>query len=111
MGSYLALIYGVIVIAALVIIGLIKFIFAQDKGNEKMQQISDAIKEGAMAFLNRQYKTIAALALIVAVIIIIANYYGHLSEGTTAALGFAWRVSSQALYAQHCQVTLECIWQ
>lgn len=102
MGSYLVLIYGVIIIASLVIIGLVKFIFAQDKGNEKMQQISDAIKEGAMAFLNRQYKTIAFLALIVAVIIIVANYYGHLSEGTSTALSFAWHVGLAFITGAFC---------
>lgn len=92
LGAYLGLIYGVIVIAILVIFGLIKFIFAQDKGNAKMQEIAGAIREGAMAFLNRQYKTIGTLALVVALIIIIANYFGHLSEGTDAAIGFAWRI-------------------
>ncbi|AAM23580.1 K(+)-stimulated pyrophosphate-energized sodium pump [Caldanaerobacter subterraneus subsp. tengcongensis MB4] len=102
MGAYLTLIYGVIVIAALVIIGLIKFIFAQDKGNEKMQQISDAIKEGAMAFLNRQYKTIASLALIVAVIIVVANYYGHLSEGSSQALSFALHVGFAFITGAFC---------
>lgn len=102
MGAYLTLIYGVIVIAALVIIGLIKFIFAQDKGNEKMQQISDAIKEGAMAFLNRQYKTIAFLALIVAVIIVVANYYGHLSEGSSQALSFALHVGFAFITGAFC---------
>jgi len=102
LGAYLTLIYGVIVIAALVIIGLIKFIFAQDKGNEKMQQISDAIKEGAMAFLNRQYKTIASLALIVAVIIVVANYYGHLSDGSSQALSFALHVGFAFITGAFC---------
>ncbi|MGB9781186.1 sodium-translocating pyrophosphatase [Caldanaerobacter sp.] len=102
MGAYLTLIYGVIIVAALVIIGLIKFIFAQDKGDEKMQQISDAIKEGAMAFLNRQYKTIASLALIVAVIIIVANYYGHLSEGSSKALSFALHVGFAFITGAFC---------
>ncbi|MDK2806991.1 MAG: K(+)-stimulated pyrophosphate-energized sodium pump [Thermoanaerobacterium sp.] len=92
MNSYLFLIYGVVIIAALAIIGFIRFIFTQDKGDEKMQQISDSIKEGAMAFLNRQYKTITVLALIVAVLIIIANYYGHQSEGAGAAISYAWHV-------------------
>jgi K(+)-stimulated pyrophosphate-energized sodium pump len=102
LGAYLTLIYGVIIVAALVIIGLIKFIFAQDKGDEKMQQISDAIKEGAMAFLNRQYKTIASLALVVAVIIIVANYYGHLSEGSSKALSFALHVGFAFITGAFC---------
>ncbi|MEG6566579.1 sodium-translocating pyrophosphatase [Thermoanaerobacterium saccharolyticum] len=92
MNSYLLIIYGVVIIAALAIIGFIRFIFSQDKGDDKMQQISDSIKEGAMAFLNRQYKTITVLALIVAVIIIIANYYGHQAEGVGSAISYAWHV-------------------
>jgi K(+)-stimulated pyrophosphate-energized sodium pump len=38
----------------------------QSPGSEKMQQISDAIKEGATAFLNREYKTVAIVAVILA---------------------------------------------
>ena len=38
-------------------------------GSEKMQQISEAIREGAMAFMKRQYKTIAIFAAIIAAIL------------------------------------------
>ena len=41
----------------------------QDAGNEKMQGISNAVKEGAMAFLAREYKTVAMVAVPLAVLL------------------------------------------
>lgn len=38
----------------------------QPAGSERMQQISDAVKEGAMAFLNREYKTVAIVMVVLA---------------------------------------------
>ncbi len=40
-----------------------------EPGTEKMQEIASAIKEGAMAYLARQYKTIAVFAVIITVIL------------------------------------------
>ncbi|MCE5284953.1 MAG: sodium-translocating pyrophosphatase [Pelosinus sp.] len=48
---------------------LIWYIFRADRGDEEMQSIAQAIREGAMAFLKRQYTTIALLAIIVAVVL------------------------------------------
>jgi K(+)-stimulated pyrophosphate-energized sodium pump len=41
----------------------------QSAGSEKMQQISEAIREGATAFLNREYKTVAVVAIILAALL------------------------------------------
>lgn len=38
----------------------------QSAGSEKMQEISEAIREGATAFLNREYKTVAVVAIVLA---------------------------------------------
>jgi K(+)-stimulated pyrophosphate-energized sodium pump len=41
----------------------------QDAGNEKMIAISDAVAEGAKAFLAREYKTVAIVAMILTVLL------------------------------------------
>jgi len=61
--AVLALIYG-----GLSAMSLLK----KDAGNDRMKEISSAIATGAKAYLNRQYKTIAIIAVILAVILYFA---------------------------------------
>ena len=42
----------------------------QSAGSEKMQAISEAIREGATAFLNREYKTVAVVAVVIAALLL-----------------------------------------
>ena len=50
---------------------LIQNVMARDTGTEKMREISDAIKTGAEAFLRRQNRTIAYIAVALAALIYI----------------------------------------
>ena len=45
-----------------------------DKGTPAMQKISDAIETGAMAYLRRQYRTIAIISVIIAIILLLAGF-------------------------------------
>jgi K(+)-stimulated pyrophosphate-energized sodium pump len=62
-----ALICGV----AGVIYGIITAIWVnkQDSGNQKMIDISNAVKEGANAFIAREYKTVAMVAVVLVIIL------------------------------------------
>jgi K(+)-stimulated pyrophosphate-energized sodium pump len=55
--------------AIAVAIGLIAKINKEPAGDKKMQEIAQAIQVGAKAYLNRQYKTVAVVAVVVAVLI------------------------------------------
>jgi K(+)-stimulated pyrophosphate-energized sodium pump len=54
----------------------------QDAGSAKMQEISNAVKEGAYAFLAREYKTVAVVAVVLVVLIVALNL------GVWTAIGF-----------------------
>jgi K(+)-stimulated pyrophosphate-energized sodium pump len=77
-GALVALIYAVI---------LIFNVRAQNAGTPRMQEISGAVREGANAFLSREYRVIAPVAVIVAVAIYVFIDL-PLGTGGSTAVGF-----------------------
>ncbi len=69
-----AVIYGII---------SIKWIMSQSAGSDTMLEIAQAIQQGAQAYLNRQYKTIAMVGVVVFLAI------GLSAIGWATAIGFA----------------------
>ncbi len=61
-------------------------ILSSSAGNEKMREIAGAIQIGAKAYLNRQYKTIAIVGLIV---LIIVTYFFNFLVGVGYLVGAA----------------------
>ncbi len=71
--SLLAVIYGIL---------MARWIVKQPAGNEKMQEISNAITEGANAYMNRQYRAIGMVGILLFVVV-------GIFIGWAAAIGFA----------------------
>ena len=71
---------GVGALALVAALVLAKIVLSHDTGTAEMRVISDAIKEGAEAFLARQYRTIGIMAVILAV----AVYLGYHASPRTA---------------------------
>ncbi|GAC1656734.1 MAG: sodium-translocating pyrophosphatase [Gemmatimonadaceae bacterium] len=78
--TLLAIIVGSSLIALAFAGYLITWLLKLDRGQPAMQKISDAIQQGAEAYLARQYKTIAALSIVVAAVIGIG--YGFFRAAT-----------------------------
>ena len=95
----LAILYGYIV-------G--KQILLANSGNKKMQEIASAIQEGAKAYLNRQYKTIAIVGIIILIIITYAlgiwvglgYFIGAFLSGTAGYVGMLVSVQANVRTAE-----------
>jgi K(+)-stimulated pyrophosphate-energized sodium pump len=64
-------------------IGLTVWLLRQPPGDERMQEIGRAVQEGAAAYLRRQYRTIAIVAVVP---FLLLGFYHKLGWGT--AIGF-----------------------
>jgi K(+)-stimulated pyrophosphate-energized sodium pump len=60
--TLISLVLGITILGLVFAMGLAKWLLAKDTGNDAMRSISDAIKEGAEAFLHRQNRTILLLS-------------------------------------------------
>jgi K(+)-stimulated pyrophosphate-energized sodium pump len=99
----LPLVLGISV-ASLAVAGLLaRHVLAQDTGKPEMRTISDAIREGAEAFLSRQYRTIGLLSL-VAAFAIFGFYYTNREAKNIAEMGEGtfWKVTISFLIGALC---------
>lgn len=97
--SIIAVLYGLFTIG---------WINKQSTGNDKMKEISDAIAQGASAYLNRQYSTIAVVGVVLLVLIsqmlsysvAVGFLIGAVLSGATGYIGMNVSVKSNSRTAE-----------
>ena len=106
--------YGVVVAlacaGAAVLYGLMitQRLLAKSPGNERMQEISGAVQEGASAYLNRQYTIIAAVAVPIAILLLLLQNWetavgfviGGILSGATGFIGMNLSVRANSRVAE-----------
>tara|TARA_Y100001970_G_scaffold291657_1_gene429667 strand:- start:10925 stop:12991 length:2067 start_codon:yes stop_codon:yes gene_type:complete len=94
---------------------LSKQIISSSAGNEKMRDIAGAIQVGAKAYLNRQYKTIAIVGVIVLIIISyffsllvgLGYFIGALLSGVAGYVGMLISVEANVRTAEASRTSLQ----
>ena len=96
--SLLSIVIVISILALLFAGWLTRHVLSKDTGTSAMQEVSNAIKVGAEAFVKRQYTTIAILSIIVFIIIFAAYaYFGdNFALGWRTGLAFLFGAASSA---------------
>jgi len=91
-------------VTVIFIIYLARYVLAKDTGTPKMKEVGDMIFEGAWAFLNRQYRTIAIISIVVAVAIgvVVGLLSGDNTPGNVGQFGIMWRTGIAFLVGAIC---------
>ncbi|MGH6934452.1 MAG: sodium/proton-translocating pyrophosphatase, partial [Dongiaceae bacterium] len=92
-----------------------KLVMAAPTGTDRMRQIAGAVQEGARAYLNRQYSTIAVVGVVVGVIlwvtlglhVAIGYVVGAVLSGATGFIGMNVSVRSNVRTAEAARGGLE----
>jgi K(+)-stimulated pyrophosphate-energized sodium pump len=101
MVSYIWVPIGVGILAVLFAAYLVFYVLRRDTGTPGMRKIANAIFAGATAFLNRQYRTIAMLSVLAAVLVACALAF--LGQGSQAdKISLAWHTAIAFLVGAFC---------
>ncbi|TLZ65094.1 MAG: sodium-translocating pyrophosphatase [Methanobacteriota archaeon] len=69
------------------------YVLRQGTGSAKMQEVADAIREGARAFMRRQYRTIAVIAAVLAIVFALAIFGQQAARGSLNAFELGWKTA------------------
>ena len=92
------------------------YVLRQDQGSARIREISDAIKEGALAFLGREYKILAIFVAVVTIIlgvvpnlgwlVAIAFVFGAFCSGLAGYIGMSMAIRANSRTAAAAQKSL-----
>ncbi len=68
-----------------------QWVIRQDAGDSKMQEISKAIADGAMAFLKQEYKVLGGFVVVIALLL---AYMGSTNEGSSPLIALAFIIGA-----------------
>ncbi len=95
---------------------LVAYVLRQDEGSDQMREISQAIREGAMAFLRREYQVLAVFVVVIAIVLGVIPYlgwwvalafvFGSLCSGLAGFIGMNMAVRSNARTAAAAETSL-----
>ncbi len=78
-------------LAAGVVAFFVRYVLRQDQGSERIKEISAAIKEGGLAFIHREYRTLGIVVVIIAVVLAVIPSLG-------------WRLSVAFIFGALCSM-------
>ncbi|MBN1856063.1 MAG: sodium-translocating pyrophosphatase [Dehalococcoidia bacterium] len=64
------------VLGVAVVVYFVRYVLAQDEGSKEVKDTSAAIREGAMAFLSREYRTLAIVVVVLAIVLAVVPSLG-----------------------------------
>jgi len=64
------------IVGAAVVAYFVRYVLRQDEGSARLKEISAAIREGGLAFIHREYRTLIIVVVIVAIILAVVPALG-----------------------------------
>jgi len=93
-----------------------RYVLKQDQGSEKIREISEAIKEGALAFLGREYRILVIFVVVVGIIlgvipmlgwwVTVSFVFGAICSGLAGFIGMNMAIRSNSRTAASAQKSL-----
>jgi K(+)-stimulated pyrophosphate-energized sodium pump len=79
------------IVAAGIVAFFVRYVLRQDQGSERIKEISAAIKEGGLAFIHREYRTLGIVVVIIAIVL-------------AAIPSLGWRLSVAFIFGALCSM-------